>query len=96
MIMGAFPIQSDTVSTGEWIRNGENGLLVPPDDPIAIATAIQSALASDELVDRAAALNSLIADERLDQEFIRPQVIELYKKVAKSKEQGAKSKALCS
>jgi hypothetical protein len=47
-------------------------------------------------VDRAAALNSLIADERLDQEFIRPQVIELYKKVAKSKEQRAKSKALCS
>jgi len=85
MIMGAFPIQSDTVSTGEWIRNGENGLLVPPEDPKAIATAIQRALASDELVDWAAELNSLIADERLDQELIRPQVIELYKKAARAK-----------
>ena len=44
MIMGAFPIQADTVSTGEWIRDGENGFLVPAEEPASIAQAIQRAI----------------------------------------------------
>lgn len=82
MIMGGFPIQSDTVSTAEWIRDGENGFLVPPENPQAIAKAIQRALADDELVERAAELNKTIAAERLDQDVTRPRIIELYKKAA--------------
>ena len=80
MTMGAFPIQSDTVSTAEWIRDGENGLLVPPKQPEFIAWAIQRALMDDKLVEQAARINADIAAERLDQEMIRPRVIELYKK----------------
>ena len=83
MIMGAFPIQSDTVSTGEWIRDGENGFLVPAEDPASIARAIQRALVDDSLVDRAAELNKVIADERLDQEMLRPRIIEMYQKASK-------------
>ncbi|HEX7773447.1 MAG TPA: glycosyltransferase family 4 protein, partial [Pyrinomonadaceae bacterium] len=80
MIMGAFPIQADTVSTGEWIDDGENGFLVPAEDPKTIASAIQRALVDDKLVERAAKLNTVIADQRLDQEAIRPRVIEIYKR----------------
>ena len=82
MIMGAFPVQADTISTAEWIRDGENGFLVPAEQPEAIARAIQLALTDDELVERAAKLNSAIADQRLDQEKLRPQIIEMYKKAA--------------
>ena len=82
MIMGAFPIQADTVSTGEWIRHGENGFLVPAEEPATIAQTIQRALSDDELVERAAELNKLIADRRLDQEALRPQIIQMYKKCA--------------
>lgn len=82
MIMGAFPIQTDTVSTGEWIRDGENGLLVPAEAPAKIARAIRRALVDDELVDRAADLNKAIADERLDQARLQPRIIDIYKKCA--------------
>ena len=83
MIMGAFPIQADTVSTGEWIRNGENGFLVPAEDPASIAQAIQRALIDDELVELAAELNERIADQRLDQRALRPQIFDMYKKASK-------------
>ena len=83
MIMGAFPIQSDTVSTAEWIRDGENGLLVPPEQPEVIAQAIQRALTDHKLVERAAEINADIAARQLNQEMIRPRVIEIYKKCAK-------------
>ena len=83
MIMGALPIQSDTVSIAEWIHDGENGLLVPPDQPEVIARAIQRALTDDNLVEQAARINADIAAERLDQDVIQPRVIEIYKKIAK-------------
>jgi glycosyltransferase involved in cell wall biosynthesis len=82
MVMGALPIQSDTISTAEWINHGENGLLVPPEEPEAIADAIRRAVSDDDLVNRAAELNFEVAQKRLDQEVIRPQVIQLYEKVA--------------
>jgi glycosyltransferase involved in cell wall biosynthesis len=82
MIMGAFPVQANTISTAEWIRDGENGLLVPAEQPEAIAVAIQRASTDDELVEHAAKLNTAIADERLDQEKLRPRIIEMYKKAA--------------
>ena len=80
IIMGAFPIQTDTVSTAEWINDGENGFLVPAEEPHTIASAIQRALLDDELVERAAKLNAIIADQLLDEEAIRPRVIEIYKR----------------
>ena len=82
MVMGAFPVQSDTISTAEWIADGENGLLVPPEDPEAIAAAIRRALFDDALIDRAAEINARITAERIDRSVIQPQVIAMYEKVA--------------
>lgn len=81
MIMGAFPIQSDTVSTGEWIKNGENGFLVPPENAEITARAIKRALIDDELVDRAADINKKLTLEKIDCSVVQPQVIKVYEKV---------------
>lgn len=80
--MGALPIQSDTVSTGEWITDGVNGLLVPPEDVDRVAAAVRRALLDDDLVDQAAQLNYQMAMERLDVALIQPQVCALYERVA--------------
>jgi glycosyltransferase involved in cell wall biosynthesis len=82
MVMGAFPIQSDTISTAEWITHGENGLLVPPEDPETLAVAIRQALSDDTLVDHAAKKNARITAERLDRSVIKPTVVAMYEKVA--------------
>jgi glycosyltransferase involved in cell wall biosynthesis len=81
MVMGAFPIQSDTVSTAEWITHGENGLLVPPENPEALAVAIRQGLSDDKLVDRAAEINIKVSTERLDRSVIQPRVIAMYEKI---------------
>jgi glycosyltransferase involved in cell wall biosynthesis len=83
MGMGAFPIQSDTVSTAEWIDNGKNGLLVPPEDSESIALALRKALSDDELVHNAAEINAGIIAERVNASLTTPQVIELYKRAAR-------------
>jgi glycosyltransferase involved in cell wall biosynthesis len=82
MVLGAFPIQSDTISTAEWIQDGVNGFLVSAMDPQSIAEAIRRALTDDELVDRAAKINNELVEERLDLAKIKPKVIELYRRVA--------------
>jgi len=84
MMMGAFPIQSDTVSTAEWIESGSNGLLVPAEDSDAIAQAIRRALTDDELVRKAAEQNARIIADRVDTEKITPEIIRLYERVASS------------
>lgn len=82
MVMGAFPIQSDTGAADEWITNGSSGLIVPPEDPELVAAAIRRAVSDDALVDRAAEMNAQAARERLDEKAIRPQVIAMYERVA--------------
>lgn len=84
MTMGAFPIQSDTESTGEWIADGENGLLVQAGEPSGLARAIRRALLDDDLVNRAAVLNAEILDQRLDIGVIKPRVIAMYESIGAS------------
>lgn len=82
MILGALPLQSDTVSTAEWIDDGKNGLLVPPEDAAAVATALRRAVTDDALVDQAARLNWTLADERLSREPMRQAVLAAYRQMA--------------
>jgi len=82
MEMGSFPIQSHTSCADEWVRCGETGLLVHPEDPEGVAAAIRRAVSDDALVDYAAAQNARIVAERLDYSVIQPQVIAIYKQVA--------------
>lgn len=82
VIMGAFPVQSDTSCLCELVQCGEGALMVPPEDPTEVAAAIARAATDDELVDRAAQQNDRMALERLSEAVIRPQVIDMYQKVA--------------
>lgn len=83
MLMGAFPIQSDTSVANEWIQNGETGMLVPPEDPDVIEWAIREALLNDELVDRAAVANRRRISEQLEYRHIKASVTDMYRNAAK-------------
>lgn len=89
MTMGSFPVQSNTGCGNEWLRDGETGILVPPDEPDAVAAAIRRAVTDDALVDRAAENNARIADERLDYSILQPKVIKMYQKVFGTRVDGA-------
>jgi hypothetical protein len=82
IVMGSFPIQSHTACADEWVRDGEAGLLVPPEDPQEIAVAIRRALNDDRMVDYAAEQNARLVAERLDSRNISPQVVQIYERMA--------------
>jgi len=82
MIMGAFPVQSDTISTREWLRNGENGFLVPPEEPEAVAAALREALTNDALVDRAMAVNERLT-EQVGRDVVQPRIVRMYEEAAR-------------
>lgn len=81
IVMGSFPVQSDTGGAGDWIVDGETGILVPPEDTEAVAKAIRRALTDDELVNRAAVINKKTVRERLDYEKVQSEVIAMYKSI---------------
>jgi hypothetical protein len=81
MILGAFPVQTDPGgASAEWIEHGRNGLLVPHDDPDAIAAAVTQGLSDDALVDAAAKENLTIARARVDGSQVRPRVLAAYRR----------------
>lgn len=82
MILGALPIQSDTISTAEWIDSGTNGLLVPPEDAVAAETALRQALVDDALIECAALANAKRAGDRLDRTRITVEVQQAYQRIA--------------
>jgi glycosyltransferase involved in cell wall biosynthesis len=82
IVMGSFPIQSDTACVGEWIEHGRTGLVVPPEDPEAVAAALRTAIADDALVDGAAAINGGIARDRLDSAVLGERLMSLYSRMA--------------
>jgi glycosyltransferase involved in cell wall biosynthesis len=83
MVMGAFPIQSNTGAAKEWIIDGKSGFIVHPEDPAPVAVALKKAVADNSLVDRASEINWQVAKERLDQNIVKPQVIQIYETVFK-------------
>jgi len=85
MVMGAYPIQSDTSCANEWIEDGISGFIVPPEDPNIIASALRKAIADDNLVDNAARINEETAIRNLDFWVIRQKVIDLYTKLVTDK-----------
>ena len=64
MACGCFPIASKIPANEEWIVDGQNGFLVPVDDPEAVADAICRALCHPELREKAAIVNWQIIQER--------------------------------
>ena len=66
MACGCFPVAGDIESLREWITPGENGFLVNPADPQALAEAILAALGDAGLRGQAARQNARILAERAD------------------------------
>ena len=64
MACGCFPVAGDLESIREWITPGQNGLLVDPNDPQAIASAILIALEREDLRREAAGLNQVMIAAR--------------------------------
>lgn len=88
MTLGAFPLQSDTQSTAEWITDGVNGILVNAADPGSIARAIRKALTDDQLVETAAVHNLQLISQRLDTSIVAPRVVEMYRAIAEGAHRG--------
>lgn len=82
MVMGAFPVQSDTGSTAEWIENEKNGFLTDPEDAGTIEQALRRAITDDELVNKAAEWNARLTRARIEWEVVVPRVIAMYQRVA--------------
>ncbi|MHB1016853.1 MAG: glycosyltransferase family 4 protein [Coriobacteriia bacterium] len=84
MAVGALPLHSHLEPITEWIEDGKNGLLVPPEDPEAVAAALRQALGDDELVDAAADMNAQLVAERLSIRIVGPRVKSTYETVAEN------------
>jgi glycosyltransferase involved in cell wall biosynthesis len=81
MACGCLPICGDLPSIREWITPGENGILVDPQDPKALAEAILLGLNSPQLLSSSKRLNSQIINERADVKMVRESVDRFYKDV---------------
>lgn len=66
MACGCYPVAGDIESIQEWIRHGENGLLVDPADPQALAETILKALEDDVLRTKARIHNLQLVQERAE------------------------------
>jgi glycosyltransferase involved in cell wall biosynthesis len=82
MVMGSFPVQSDTGCSAAWADPGLGALFVDPDDPTAVEEALRRALSDDELVDVAAARNGETAAARLDVSLLAARMRDSYERVA--------------
>jgi glycosyltransferase involved in cell wall biosynthesis len=78
MACGCFPVAGDLDSLREWITPGENGLLVDPADPQALAEAILRALREPDLRRRAAERNRVLVLERAEYETVMAQAERFY------------------
>ena len=81
IVLGAFPIQSNTSCADEWIINGKSGFIVPPEDAEVIATALRKAITEDDLVNMASLINDETAKKYLDYDRIKENVIKFYTKL---------------
>ncbi len=64
MAAGAFPIVTDIPSNREWIRDGENGFLVPVNDEQYLANKIIDAIRDKGLLEKARKENQSISEEK--------------------------------
>ena len=82
MACGCFPIAGDLESIREWIKHGQNGLLVNPNDSQSIADAILLGLEREDLRKEAAGLNANIISARAEYGMNMKRVVEFYKLIA--------------
>jgi glycosyltransferase involved in cell wall biosynthesis len=83
MACGCLPVAGDLESVREWITPGKNGLLVDPNDPLALAEAILLALDSDELQISARSINLGLIAERAEHHTVMCRAAEFYQQISK-------------
>jgi glycosyltransferase involved in cell wall biosynthesis len=76
-------IASDVPGCREVVRPGETGLLVPPDQPDALAAAIEQLAASPDLRARYGATARRLAVERFSADAIGRQTVDLYRRLVR-------------
>jgi glycosyltransferase involved in cell wall biosynthesis len=64
MASGCFPIAGDIEAIREWIKHGENGYLVDPNDPTALAESVLRALSAPEMRNVASSKNAQLVQKR--------------------------------
>jgi len=83
MACACFPIAGDIESVREWITDGENGILVDPSDPEALAQAILSAIENDKLRNKAAAQNIDLIKNRAEYKVVMKKAEVFYSSIKK-------------
>ncbi len=81
MACGVLPVLGDLDSIREWITDGENGLLVDPIDPKALAAAIIKGLKDSGLRERAARQNAQLISELANYKKNMNEAENFYKKL---------------
>jgi glycosyltransferase involved in cell wall biosynthesis len=75
-------VATDVPGCRDIVRHGETGLLVPVDDPVALAAAIETLAKSPQLRARYGAAARRLAVERFSDDAIGRQTVELYRRLA--------------
>lgn len=78
MACGPFPIVSDIPANREWVSDGKNGYLVPPQDSAMLAEKIMSALKQSRLRQEAAQFNWQLVRQKANWEANMQTVAEIY------------------
>ncbi len=82
MAYGSYPIAGDIDSLREWITPGENGLLVEPTKPQALAEGLVKVLENPAARSRAAQINLERILDKAEVSQVRPQIEIFYQWVA--------------
>ena len=81
MACGCLPVCGDIESIREWVTSGENGLLVDPHDPQAVAQAILTACRDKDLQQKAKKLNYEIIRTKAEVQVVRRKVKAFYTEI---------------
>ena len=76
---GCFPVVGNIDSLREWVQPGENGLLVDPRDPDALAEAILWGLSHPGIRQTAAEINLALVEDKAARAATRPRIDAFYK-----------------
>lgn len=85
MAVGLFPVVSDIPANREWINHGENGMLVPVQQPMKLATTISAAWRDQELRENAARFNLQLIREKAEWRKNMEPVHELFRSLVEAR-----------
>lgn len=82
MACGAFPVVADIAANREWIEDGENGFLFPPERSDALAEKVLECLAREDLRAKAREINAGIVGQKARWDSNVDRLLGLYAEVA--------------